>query len=759
MSGPLALRATPRMISDARMRVLHYILTHDPDFRKDSTVFRVALKKYVNNFDLILIDIKETPYRNLFLFAYNVGDIFDDNRRVTETLVDERTLTLQLVADNGLRMYQDQLGFVSTANAEAWLVSASRKLERLLASDGQDQLEQLLASGGQDPFNESFGPGVTPAGVRLVTPERLLVLERILATNSEYFMHDSDFYEAHYTHSGNFDLMLVDLKPRTYYDRLLFAWRIGEIFVDNSDVAVEISRLDYGGLQTMAEQQLYPYLGFYREWSPDKAERWRAAASPNFSELIRSMVSENEFAVVEPPTLEPPIGAEATPGVVRLLTGDRINILKIIAFGDIDGQESTSAFWTALDTHYPNFDLVLQDVAHTSYYDRLIFAYQIGDIFLDKTRAADQIIDLGYVNLKQVAASNLESYFGSLEFQSREEADAWMAQATNKLFHAEPSIILMCMIRDQTIPVGDAPRNEVVQFFLNQPDFNIREVSINTAANTPDAFERITNKDAVLNFLRMLQRTQALTTTPIAIPVLIAKGYTSAVGVAFQYLNNFVSSVSPAIPPGTAKIIHGRAVRILNRNESAMTRLLEAVQGTSIAALDGTTTALDRIRLINNLGGAQFQNINLESLFGSMDSDPCDDCNSVTSPAAYFVELLEFLRSNNLENGITLAGTNQSGVAGTVLGHFFARRPDLGNLELSCPNTNAVLPYLDLANEVMESYVVHLDEHVLSHPYSGPVDVQTVLDVYNTQPTDGELLSEPQVCHPHSHLLCLVYRY
>ena len=36
------------------------------------------------------------------------------------------------------------------------------------------------------------------------------------------------------------------------------------------------------------------------------------------------------------------------------------------------------------------------------------------------------------------------------------------------------------------------------------------------------------------------------------------------------------------------------------------------------------------------------------------------------------------------------------------------RRPDLANLELTCANTNTVLPYIDLSNEVMESFVVHL---------------------------------------------------
>lgn len=725
------------------MRNLQILVMPHPGFKQDPSALLTALGKHKGNFDLILADIREAPYHDIFLFAYNVSDIFDDNSAVINAMAHSNTGSLQQVADNGLQSYQHLMQFVSGSSADAWRYSASRKLERLLRSPG---------SGGQGPVDESFGPGVTPAADRILTPERLVVLQQILSTNSEFFMHDSPFWEANYTHSGNFDLMLVDLKPRTYYDRLIFGYKIGEIFEDNPDAASEISRMDYERLQALAEDQLYSFRGFYRTWSDIRAENWRVAASPRFSELIRSMVSENEFEAVEPAneiSLDTPIGAEATPGEIRLLTDDRLQILKMLAVNTIPGDEGDSGFWTAVETHYPNFDLVLQDLEHTSYYHRLIFAYQIGDIFMDNPRAADQVQELGYTQLREVAESELESYLAALDFQSGEAADTWMTTATNKLFHIEPSAILKSMIRDGTITIDSPLRQDVLRFFQNQPDFNIREVSIDTAANTPDAFEDIGNQEAVLQYLRMLQRTQALTRIPSAIPVLIAKGFTSAVAVAFRYLNAFVADVSPLIEPMTAATIHGRAVRILNRNESAMTRLLESVQGTNLAALDGTATAQDRIRLINHLGGAQFTNINLETLFGSMDTDPCDDCNSVNSPAAYFVELLEFLRSNNLEAGV--GGSNSTDVEGTVLGHFFARRPDLGNLELSCPNTNAVLPYLDLANEVMESFVVHLDEQVLYQPMSGPAVVHTVLDVYNTRPTDGELLSEPQVCYAHPH--------
>ena len=36
---------------------------------------------------------------------------------------------------------------------------------------------------------------------------------------------------------------------------------------------------------------------------------------------------------------------------------------------------------------------------------------------------------------------------------------------------------------------------------------------------------------------------------------------------------------------------------------------------------------------------------------------------------------------------------------------LFARRPDLGDIELSCENTNTALPLIDLVNEVLENAV------------------------------------------------------
>ncbi len=85
--------------------------------------------------------------------------------------------------------------------------------------------------------------------------------------------------------------------------------------------------------------------------------------------------------------------------------------------------------------------------------------------------------------------------------------------------------------------------------------------------------------------------------------------------------------------------------------------------------------------------------VTLRNLFGSLDFCECEHCQSVYSPAAYFVDLLQFLK-NATKNG-----------KHNPLSVLLNRRPDLTEIELSCENTNTLVPYVDLVNEVLENAV------------------------------------------------------
>jgi hypothetical protein len=91
--------------------------------------------------------------------------------------------------------------------------------------------------------------------------------------------------------------------------------------------------------------------------------------------------------------------------------------------------------------------------------------------------------------------------------------------------------------------------------------------------------------------------------------------------------------------------------------------------------------------------------INFTTLFGSLDDLGCENCESVLSPAAYLVDLLETLKA------FILRPPPEGARKMTLLDKLQERRGDVQWLQLTCANTNTTLPYLDLANEVMEQYL------------------------------------------------------
>jgi hypothetical protein len=128
----------------------------------------------------------------------------------------------------------------------------------------------------------------------------------------------------------------------------------------------------------------------------------------------------------------------------------------------------------------------------------------------------------------------------------------------------------------------------------------------------------------------------------------------------------------------------------------------------------------------------------LESLFGSLDYCQCEECKSVLGPAAYLVDLLQFLDPDPLVWDAFLRNweRNHNGESYTATysrpyDALVERRPDLPNLALTCENTNTALPYIDLVNEILEYYIAN-----------GKLDDQLR---YNTGcATTAELLAEPQ---------------
>ena len=329
------------------------------------------------------------------------------------------------------------------------------------------------------------------------------------------------------------------------------------------------------------------------------------------------------------------------------------------------------------------------------------------------------------------------------------------------LFLREPSATIGRLVKERKLPIvadstHDKPHldEEAVQdgvhvfFEKNKLDFHIRQTSVLEALRDPRALEGIgeEHRPAVVSQLKVLQRTQALTDSPDAISKLLGSADTSAFKASQMSQESFVDLFKDRLDPTTSKNIHAHATDIAVRNDHALVSMLQATRGAGLAAIDGNSTQNFSQQSLQTLVGSTLPpQVNLEQLFGSLDYCACNDCNSVTSPAAYFVELLQFLRNNNLDPFNTASG--ETGFENTPLDRLLRRRPDLANLQLTCANSNTVLPYIDLANEVMESFIMYLDWFV----QSTKVPKQVTLQAFNVVPDESpagsgspSLLAEPE---------------
>ena len=318
----------------------------------------------------------------------------------------------------------------------------------------------------------------------------------------------------------------------------------------------------------------------------------------------------------------------------------------------------------------------------------------------------------------------------------------------HKLFTAEPTAVLHRMVRETEVPIADTNvRTGIVSFLVNQPDFNIHTASIYTALKHSDALKNVPeeHKPAVIEHLKTIQRVQAISPVPEAVPVLMKANLTSAFRVAEKPESTFLRAYGPTLGEETARQVYTNSINAHIRNEHALMTIREAMRGTGLNIIDGQQTKEERIAVLQKKTDENAVPLNLETLFGSIDYCECDDCLSVHSPASYFVEVLQYLRNNDLDPdalGLTKINPDPKDITNTPLEKLFRRRPDLGCLELTCENTFTVLPYVDLVNEVMESFVVHLDKY--ANAANKPQ--QATLEVFNVEKdeTTSELLAQPQ---------------
>jgi hypothetical protein len=235
------------------------------------------------------------------------------------------------------------------------------------------------------------------------------------------------------------------------------------------------------------------------------------------------------------------------------------------------------------------------------------------------------------------------------------------------------------LTRDGT---GDVPGGpDVVRFFTANPDFDFQthRVDAYLAEHGDAALEGVADPAALPGHLARVRRLFALgprTDRFAAVRPLLADPDTgSARAIERMGQGAFVARFADAMGgDAAARLVYGNAVQ---RAASATALFAEFSPAMNTLGMNVIATPPASVPDIPNW----------EALFGSLDLCSCEGCGSVLSPAAYLVDTLAFLRGNGLLDGC------------------FERRGDIGELELTCANTETPLPYIDLVNELLEQEV------------------------------------------------------
>lgn len=207
-----------------------------------------------------------------------------------------------------------------------------------------------------------------------------------------------------------------------------------------------------------------------------------------------------------------------------------------------------------------------------------------------------------------------------------------------------------------------------------------------------------------LESLKTLAKLYQLSPTDDAMQVLFDNGFTSALEVAAIPRKDWEMVYAPKFrSEHEAEVVYSKA----EETRTMMYNFYTATDDLNQVGPKVTNSTPQEMQAVKNDIIKTFPT--LETLFGSMDFCECTHCRSVLSPAAYLVDILKFLEPDT--KGWERSKELWKQKNGAVYPHprpynvLTARRADLPLIPLNCENTNTVMPYIDIVNEIMECYV------------------------------------------------------
>jgi len=227
--------------------------------------------------------------------------------------------------------------------------------------------------------------------------------------------------------------------------------------------------------------------------------------------------------------------------------------------------------------------------------------------------------------------------------------------------------------------------------------------------DNPALLAGVENRGALVEDLQARQRLVKLAPTYESMTPLLAAGLTSATAIQqtgrLAFAKQFGADLGGTMQ---ALKIHAQASHVVAGTLNLMANLGPWFK-TPTYAVPETLPVVDGMP-------------DWETLFGTFDLCRCLHCRSVYSPAAYLAELLAFLKERKIEKLLPGGLKEQTNVRDLL----FARRPDLGDIELTCDNTNVMLPYVDLTCEILENAIRPFTPFLLSAAVATSLNTRTL---------------------------------
>lgn len=196
----------------------------------------------------------------------------------------------------------------------------------------------------------------------------------------------------------------------------------------------------------------------------------------------------------------------------------------------------------------------------------------------------------------------------------------------------------------------------------------------------------------LLSQLKALQRLIRLTHDLKTAEALYEHGLHAAVQIAAIPQHKFIKQYAALFKPNSTTSAE-QAKQAKQVHKLAVARKSQAVL--TYTAIAQHRSPYYRATRFDNLSAPTTSNYNnlpsYQDLFGDLDFCSCEDCRTIFSPAAYFVDLMR-LQDNYIEKDPTANPPAQL---------LRDRRPDLWQLLLDCENTNTLISKLQIVNEVL----------------------------------------------------------